>query len=196
MQTNGELLGAATSPTSPGGRGLGQRYTVQDAAQILGTTVDGVRSRIRRGTLNSMKVSGQVYVLLDPDQSGPVGASPDGSGDGEVRHPVDRDAALEAKDGTIAELRDRVGQLTRILETRDRELEARTEEIRRRDHILAGLLECLPPQLEAPPSPAPRESPQPVAEEAEGKDSPSTSAAPQVGAQPRSSWWRGWFGFE
>ncbi len=189
MQTNGELLGAATSPTSPGGRGLGQRYTVQDAAQILGTTVDGVRSRIRRGTLNSMKVSGQVYVLLDPDQSGPVGASPDGSGDGEVRHPVDRDAALEAKDGTIAELRDRVGQLTRILETRDRELEARTEEIRRRDHIIAGLVERLPPQLEAPPTP--RESPQTAAEDAEGheEERPFTKEETQEGTE-RRSWWR------
>jgi hypothetical protein len=138
-----------------------------------------------------MKVSGQVYVLLDPDQSGPVGASPDGSGDGEVRHPVDRDAALEAKDGTIAELRDRVGQLTRILETRDRELEARTEEIRRRDHIIAGLVERLPPQLEAPASPEPRESPQTAAEEPEGTDTPSTRPAPQEAAELfRASWWR------
>ncbi len=189
MQTNGELLGAATSPTSPGGRGLGQRYTVQDAAQILGTTVDGVRSRIRRGTLNSMKVSGQVYVLLDPDPSGLAPTGPDWSGDGEVRHPVDRDAALEAKDETIAELRDRVGQLTRILETRDRELEARTEEIRRRDHIIAGLVERLPPQLEAPDSPAPRKSPQAPAEEAEGTYTQSTGAAPQEGSE-RRSWWR------
>ncbi len=37
-------------------RRLGQRYTVQEAAEILGTSVDAVRGRIRRGTLDSLKV--------------------------------------------------------------------------------------------------------------------------------------------
>src|SRR5215204_5915097 len=42
-----------------------QRYTVQEAAEVLGTSVDAVRGRIRRGTLDSLKVDGVVYVLLD-----------------------------------------------------------------------------------------------------------------------------------
>ena len=46
-------------------RRLGQRYTVREAAEILGTTVDAVRGRIRRRTLDNMKVAGQAYVLLD-----------------------------------------------------------------------------------------------------------------------------------
>jgi DNA-directed RNA polymerase specialized sigma24 family protein len=41
---------------------------VQEAAEILGTTVEGVRSRIKRGSLESMRVEGTVYVLLTPDQ--------------------------------------------------------------------------------------------------------------------------------
>src|SRR4051794_38156395 len=44
---------------------LGNRYTVQEAAELLGTSVDAVRGRIRRGTINSMKANGVVYVLLD-----------------------------------------------------------------------------------------------------------------------------------
>src|SRR4051812_22557625 len=42
-----------------------QMNTVQEAAEILGITVDAVRGRIRRGTLDSTKVKGQVYVLLE-----------------------------------------------------------------------------------------------------------------------------------
>ncbi len=42
---------------------------MQEAADLLGTTVDGVRSRIKRGTLDSAKVGGAVYVLLGPDQT-------------------------------------------------------------------------------------------------------------------------------
>jgi DNA-directed RNA polymerase specialized sigma24 family protein len=45
-----------------------RRVTVREAAEILGTTVEGVRSRIKRGSLDSMRVEGTVYVLLTPDQ--------------------------------------------------------------------------------------------------------------------------------
>ena len=45
-----------------------RRVTVREAAEILGTTVEGVRSRIKRGSLESMRVEGTVYVLLTPDQ--------------------------------------------------------------------------------------------------------------------------------
>jgi hypothetical protein len=45
------------------GRG-DQIYTVQETAETLDITVDAVRGRIRRGTLASKKVDGQVYVLL------------------------------------------------------------------------------------------------------------------------------------
>ena len=52
------------------------------------------------------------------------------------------DALLEAKDETIADLRDRVAFL-------ERQLESRVEEIRRRDHIIAALTERIPPAIEA-----------------------------------------------
>ncbi len=106
---------------------------MQEAADLLGTTVDGIRSRIKRGTLDSMKVGGQVYVLLDPDQSPPspdqtrpVGASGDQS---------DRDALLSELRETVRDLRERL----------DREEEANRENRR----IIAGLIERVP-ELEAP----------------------------------------------
>jgi hypothetical protein len=46
-----------------------RRITVAEAADILGTTVEGVRGRIKRGNLDSVKESGTVYVLLAPGQS-------------------------------------------------------------------------------------------------------------------------------
>lgn len=103
---------------------------MQEAADLLGTTVDGVRSRIKRGTLDSMKVGGAVYVLLDPDQSA---TSPDQPGPGETS-PEDRDALLAAKDETISHLR--------------RELDARNEELKRKDAILLTLAQRVP-ELEA-----------------------------------------------
>ena len=105
---------------------------MQDAADLLGTTVDGIRSRIKRGTLDSMKVNGQVFVLLDPNQSGLGETSPD-----QPRpDPTSRDgeALLAAKDETISHLR--------------RELDARNEELRRKDTIIMTLAQRVP-ELEA-----------------------------------------------
>jgi hypothetical protein len=138
MQPNGDESETRQTTTR-----LGQRYTVQQAAKILGTTVDGVRSRIRRGSLNSMKVEGQVYVLLSSDQSGPVETRLDWSQPSPDQSPdAVTEALLEAKDETIGELRDRVEHLRR-------ELEARNEELRRKDHLLAAALEKVP-AIEAP----------------------------------------------
>src|SRR3712207_9219078 len=60
-QTANQRLGETSRET----RRLGQRHTVKEAADELGITVDAVRGRIRRGTLDSVKLDGVVYVLLD-----------------------------------------------------------------------------------------------------------------------------------
>jgi hypothetical protein len=44
-----------------------ERHSVRDAADILGITTGAVRSRLSRGTLQSVKEGGMVYVLLPPD---------------------------------------------------------------------------------------------------------------------------------
>jgi len=47
-----------------------RRLTVQEAAAVLGTSVDAVRSRVRRGSLASEKgEDGRVYVWLGSDEA-------------------------------------------------------------------------------------------------------------------------------
>jgi hypothetical protein len=42
------------------------QVTVNEAAATLGISVDSVRARLRRGTLERKKVGRRVYVLMDP----------------------------------------------------------------------------------------------------------------------------------
>jgi hypothetical protein len=42
-----------------------RRLDLREAAETLGTSVDAVRKRIQRGTLESEKADGKVYVWLD-----------------------------------------------------------------------------------------------------------------------------------
>ncbi len=170
MRANGNQ--SVTSPTSP--RPVGG-VTVQEAADLLGTTVDGVRSRIKRGTLDSAKVGGAVYVLLDPDQSATSFDQPGlgGAGHGQsATSPEDRDALLAAKDETISHLR--------------RELDARNEELRRKDAILLTLAQRVP-ELEA--SPNGQEDAQEPSREAGGEKDGERNGEAQ-----KASWWRRIFG--
>ncbi len=174
MRANGNQ--SATSPTSP--RPVGG-ITVQEAADLLGTTVDGVRSRIKRGTLDSAKVGGAVYVLLHPDQTPPSldqprlgGTSPDQS----ATSPEDRDALLAAKDETIEALRD--------------QLEAEREARRRADTIIMQLtqanaaLVARVPELEAPQN-----------DQEDAQRPTGGSAGVESQEEPeRRSWWRRIFG--
>ena len=49
----------------------GRRLTVSEAADELGISAEAVRSRLKRGTLRSVKDGATVYVLLENDQSRP-----------------------------------------------------------------------------------------------------------------------------
>jgi hypothetical protein len=54
-----------------------RRVTVPDAARLLGISVEAVRGRIKRDTLEHEKApDGTVYVLLDADQPRPVADQP------------------------------------------------------------------------------------------------------------------------
>ncbi len=101
-----------------------RRVTVGEAAALLGISKEAVRMRIRRGTLRSEKSDDRVYVWLDED----LGANQD-----DVQH-ADQGAAYRE-----------------LIEQLRAEVEAWREEARRKDHIIAGLIERLPSQLEAPP---------------------------------------------
>ena len=90
------------------------------------------------------------------------------------------DALLDAKDQTIADLRERVAFL-------ERQLEGRGEEIRRRDHIIAALTERIPPAIEAPDRDKPPRAPESTAEEP-ARATPGRAGSPPRG--PYRPWWR------
>ncbi len=156
-----------------------RRLTVQEAAEVLGTSVDAVRMRARRGSIESEKEpDGRVYVWVDDDSS-------------ETKPGLDGEynALISAKDETIEELRDRARYLERQL---DQEREARTEERRRHDTLLAQLMQRIP-ELEAPQER--RDGRETAVEYPDRSEAPAGNGVPQEGAE-RSSWWRRWLGFE
>ena len=153
--------------------------TVQEAARRLGVKDDAIRKRIQRGTLRSEKdlEDGRVYVYLDTAHDGTYAGTQD----------TTYDAAEDASQAAVMltdELRDRIASLERML---DEEREARTEEQRRHDTLMATLMQRLP-ELEAPTD-------QRGAAETVFEDSGSEAGAGKEDAEKRS-WWRRWFGFD
>jgi hypothetical protein len=151
------------------------RYTVTQAADMLGISTGAVRNRLSRGTLRSVKEGGTVYVLLPPDIPRDVKRDVDDTPGG-IPHP--EPATL------TSELRDRLRYVEDQLEA---ERQAHAESRR----LLMAALERIPPQLEAPSEE--RESPQTVEEKPERVEPHPATRGPQEGAQ-RRPWWRRWFG--
>jgi hypothetical protein len=109
-----------------------RRLNAREAAGALGISVDAVRMRARRGTLESEHdANGRLHVWVDTDEA-----------------PSDTSALISEMRGRIEDLR------TQLESERQAHSEAR--------RLLAAALERIPPQLEAPerPSEAP-ESPGP-----------------------------------
>jgi flagellar motility protein MotE (MotC chaperone) len=136
----------------------------------LGITVDAVRSRVKRGTIDHVRVGGRVYVLLGDDESRPGrDQHTDQGGDQRTTAPEDRTAEL------IATLREQ------LQAERQAHAEAR--------RIIAGLVERIP-AIEAPSEA--RESPETVEEEPERAEPNSATGEAQEGTQ--RPWWRRMFG--
>lgn len=138
------------------------RVTVAQAAKLLGLSTEAIRSRIRRGTLNSERVGGTVYVLLDVDQTQL----------GEQLASIDTTDQTAAQTGTQTTMpsADQTHLITSLEEQVSflrSELVARNEELRRKDHIIAALTERIP-EL-----PAPRAS----QEESEAQETTSAEGA-------------------
>jgi predicted nucleic acid-binding Zn-ribbon protein len=104
---------------------------VAEAADALGITVDAVRSRLKRGTIDHERKGGRVYVLLGADEARP--------GHNQDTDQVSDQGARESEDRT-AEL------ITTLREQLQAERQAHAEARR----LLAAALERIPPQLEAP----------------------------------------------
>jgi hypothetical protein len=149
-----------------------ERLTVAQAAATLGITEGAVRSRIKRGTLRTEKVGGTVYVLL-------------GGGTSEANQPPNAGVPGD-QSKLIASLQDQISYLREQL---DAEREARTEERRRHDTVMAQLTSKIP-AIEAPQE-APDEAE--TVDEQQGRGEPRPAApGPQEGA--RRPWWRRIFG--
>ncbi len=160
------------------------RFTVDEAAKLLGTSANALRKRIERGTIHSEKVAGVRYVLLsDRDM-------PRHAGDASFDMPQDSAATSHDSDtgmsAFVDSLEDQVDYLRR-------QLEVWQEEARRKDHIIAALTERIP-ELEPASSAAPesRESPQ----RASVQQGDGAAAREDDGGAEKTSWWRRFFGFE
>ena len=111
-----------------------RRLTVSEASEIPGVTVEAVRGRIKRGTLEHERTGKGVFVLLPADQSTDR-PRPDTDQTAD-RLQSDNAALISAKDETIAALRE--------------QLEAERQAHSGARRLLMAALERIPPQLEAP----------------------------------------------
>jgi len=107
---------------------------VAEAADALGITVDAVRSRIKRGTIEHERKGGRVYVLLGVDESRP-GYDQD----------TDQDTDQGGDQGTTAP-EDRTAELIATLQE---QLQAERQAHGEARRLLAAALERIP-ALEAP----------------------------------------------
>ncbi len=154
-----------------------ERLTVAQAAVSLGITEGAVRSRIKRGTLPTTKEGGTVFVLLGS-------ASP---GTSQANQTTNAGVPGDQSE-LVASLQDQVRYLRERL---DAEREARTEERRRHDTVVAQLTSKIP-AIEAPQEAS--EAAETVEEESEGAANRSaTEGSRETATEPRS-WWRRMFG--
>jgi excisionase family DNA binding protein len=150
-----------------------RRLTVQEAAEVLGTSVDAVRMRVRRGSIESEKdPDGRVHVWVNGDST-------------ETKPRLDGEpgALISAKDETI-----------RVL---SEQLESEREARRRADTIIAQLtqanatLAARVPELEAPQTPP--EAPETATENPEGAEQPPSGTG-ETQSDEQRPWWRRVFG--
>jgi hypothetical protein len=172
MSTNGDTSAAGYTTRS----GLGQRYGIRDAAKILGLTEEAVRQRVKRGTLDSIKVGGNLFVLLDVD------TTPDRSMD------QGRPIAVGTSDTSrlVENLEDEVANLRRQLD----QANERDRENRRIIAALTTRIPELPPAREHDDPPDESTSPVPSSED-EGSKAFSNEQEP---LQRRSWLYRFFFG--
>jgi hypothetical protein len=144
--------------------------------------VDAVRGRIRRGTLDSVKIDDVVYVLLDTTNREQQ-SNQSGTGPGDGRQQTGDQAGLVADQSElVGELRGQIDWLRR--------------EVERKDTIIMQMAQRIP-ELEAPSEPrnAPETAPEGT-DRGKGTDRGNVPPEQHERSQRRSSWWRRFFGFD
>ena len=151
-----------------------QRLTVAEAAASLGITEGAVRSRIKRGTLPTTKEGGTVFVLL-------------GGGTSQANQPPNAGVPGDQSE-LIVSLQDQIRYLREQL---DAEREARTEERRRHDTVVAQLTSKIP-AIEAPHPQEAADAPGTVEEAPERPEPrPATGEAQEGVQRPQGGGLRG-----
>ena len=144
-----------------------RRYTVNEAAEVLGISAEAVRARIKRGTLHKEKdADGTVYVRMNGDHTHPndrTNGHMNGSTDG------DHTAAHTVPSDSVA---------FQIMQNQIAFLQA---ELERKDAILLTMAQRIP-ELEA--STEPRES-----RESSSERSPDGIGKEEEKRKTRRSWW-------
>jgi hypothetical protein len=110
-----------------------QRYTIHEAALLLGLSVDAVRKGRNEEALSEREKDpdGTVYIVLDIDQSETGQKTSQSS----TKDDIENSQLVDSPQDQVEYPR--------------RELDIRNEELRRKDHLLAAALERIP-ELEAP----------------------------------------------
>ena len=162
-----------------------EQVDIATAAARLGMSLDGVRKRIKRGQLQGGKVDKRWYVVLPVEQTTSTGSL---DGLGKPPRQLDRqvDTAERTRDSAEDSASQNIQKLAAILEEEivflRRELEARTEELRRKDHIIAALTQRLAPLPSMAQAGEMANHPAP-------SENGTNSGSQKVSARP---WWRFW----
>jgi hypothetical protein len=177
MEANGHQERPTTGVPTDGPPTDHVRLSVAEAARALGITEGAVRSRIKRGTLPTIKEDGNVFVLW-------------GSGTSEANHPTYTDEPRDVPTGEPSDQPEQpqAGELVESLREQidylKGQLDVEREAGRRKDHLLAAALERIP-QIEAPQEAS--ETPPRRSEAKEGEERVQDDGE-------RLSWWRRLFG--
>jgi hypothetical protein len=155
-----------------------ERFTIAQAATLLGTSRDAIRQRIRRGTLRSEKADGKWYVYLAEE---PAAERPSRT-DGLHIEPSDHPPTVQSTHPNEDLYRQLVDQLRG-------EVSFLREELRRKDQLLAGFAQRLP-ALDAPQhtAPSPSEPDAPAEHQVSQPEHPPAPAA----TPERRPWWKFW----
>jgi hypothetical protein len=153
------------------------------AAERLGLSSEAIRMRLKRGTLTGEKVNGRWVVNVprlnaDPTATKPPADTEDGPADEQTQRPTQRDQSGERE--LIEALRSENAFLRS-------ELATRTEEIQRRDHLIAGFIQRLPELPAGQSDPGPRAPQLETIDDAQFGPVPGTAAATSTDTRP---WWK------